>query len=74
MQLQYNSYLGYDKSNKTHISTIGSAIKPTWIMGALAQEPRHSTSLRVNSPSAVVSPSCGGNSSSRCNSSVSVNS
>ena len=26
-------------------------------MGALAQEPRHSTSLRVNRPSAVVSPS-----------------
>ena len=29
----------------------------TWIIGALAQEPKHSTSLNVNMPSAVVSPS-----------------
>jgi hypothetical protein len=29
----------------------------TWIIGAFAQDPRHSTSLNVNMPSAVVSPS-----------------
>jgi hypothetical protein len=29
----------------------------TWIIGALAHDPRHSTSLSVNMPSAVVSPS-----------------
>jgi hypothetical protein len=30
----------------------------TWTMGALAQEPRHSTSRSVKRPSSVVSPSC----------------